>query len=318
MAKKLLFVYNPRAGKAMIKNHLSDIVDIFTKGGYDVTTHPTQARADATKIIEEKALDYDLVVCSGGDGTMDEVVTGMLKLDKKIPIGYIPAGSTNDFARSLRISNDMVKAAKDIVEGRFYSCDAGIFNDNCFIYVAAFGLFTDVSYETDQHIKNVLGHAAYLLEGAKRLSAVASYEMKIICDDQTYEGEYIYGMVTNSRSVGGFSKLTGKTVDLNDGYFEVCLIKRPRNINELNQIIIAILDDNVDSEYMQCFKAQNITFKCQVDVPWTLDGEFGGKHKQVDIKNDFQAMDLIIPSVEAMAQAGYVKIEEPEKLLDKT
>ena len=312
----MLFIYNPRAGKAMIKNHLPDIIDVFTKGGYEVTVHPTQACMDATNVVLQKANEYDLIVCSGGDGTMDEVVTGMLQLDKKIPIGYIPAGSTNDFARSLRISNDMVKAAKEIVDGRFYPCDAGRFNDNYFIYVAAFGLFTDVSYETDQHIKNVLGHAAYLLEGAKRLSSVTSYEMKILCDGQVYEGEYIYGMVTNSRSVGGFSKLTGKTVDLNDGYFEGCLIKRPRNINELNQIIIAILDDKVDSEYMQCFKAQQIEFRCQVDVPWTLDGENGGKHAIVNIKNEFQALDLIIPSVEAVAQAGYVKeelLENPTK-----
>lgn len=272
--------------------------------------HPTQGRLDATDVVVKKAKDFDLIVCSGGDGTLDEVVTGMLQLDKKIPIGYIPAGSTNDFARSLRISNDMEKAAQGIVDGRFYSCDVGRFNDDCFIYVAAFGLFTDVSYETDQNIKNVLGHAAYLLEGAKRLSTVTNYEMKIICDDQVYEGGYIYGMVTNSRSVGGVSRLTGKTVDLNDGYFEVCLIKSPRNINDLNKIILAILDDRVESEYMQCFKAQQITFKCQVEVPWTLDGEFGGKHTQVDIKNDFQALDLIIPSVEAVANAGYVKPEE--------
>lgn len=296
----------------MIKNHLFEIVDIFTKGGYDVTVHPTQDRADATNVVVQIAEKFDLIVCSGGDGTIDEVVTGMLRLDKKIPIGYIPAGSTNDFARSLRIPNDMEKAARSIMEGRFYSCDVGCFNDNCFIYVAAFGLFTDVSYGTDQHIKNVLGHAAYLLEGAKRLSAVTGYEMKIVCDGQVYEGEYIYGMVTNSRSVGGFSQLTGKTVDLNDGYFEVCLIKRPRNINELNKIILAILDDKFESEYLQCFKAQSITFKCQIDVPWTIDGEFGGKHKQVDIKNDFQALDLIIPSVQAVADAGYVKpIETP-------
>ena len=312
LEKKLLFIYNPHAGKAMIKNYLSDIIYIFTKGGYEVTTHPTQERADATKEVVEKADGYDLIVCSGGDGTLDEVVTGMMQLEKKVPIGYIPAGSTNDFARSLRISNDMTKAAREIVGGRFYPCDAGSFNDTFFIYVAAFGLFTDVSYETDQHIKNVLGHAAYLLEGAKRLSSITSYEMKITCDDQVYEGEYIYGMVTNSRSVGGFSKLTGKTVDLNDGYFEVCLIKRPRRINELNQIILAILDDKIDSEYMQCFKAQQIEFKCQVEVPWTMDGENGGKHSTVNIKNEFQALNLIIPSVEAVAQAGYVKEESLE------
>lgn len=310
MQKKLLFIYNPRAGKAMIRNSLLDIIDIFVKGGYDVTVRPTQGRADATETVISRAREFDLIVCCGGDGTLDEVVTGIDQVAENVPIGYIPAGSTNDFAKSLRISNDMLEAAKQIVEGRLYKCDVGRFNDDRFVYVAAFGLFTDVSYETDQHIKNVLGHAAYLLEGAKRLSMVPSYEMKIDCDGQIYEGDYIYGMVTNSRSVGGFSKLTGKTVDLNDGYFEVCLIKRPKHLGELNEIILAILDDSIDSEYMQCFKAREITIKSQIEIPWTLDGEFGGKHSAVDIKNEFQALDLIIPSVEAVAQAGYVKTEE--------
>lgn len=314
MEKKLLFIYNPRAGKAMIKTHLSDIIDIFTKGGYEVTVHPTQAKADAVTVVEDKSGNYDLLVCCGGDGTMDEVVTGMMRAKSKVPVGYIPAGSTNDFAKSLRISNDMSKAAEQIVDGRFYSCDVGCFNDDYYIYVAAFGLFTDVSYETNQSIKNVLGHAAYLLEGAKRLSSVTSYETKILCDGQVYEGDYIYGMVTNSRSVGGFSKLTGKTVDLNDGYFEVCLIRRPTGLAEFNEIILAILDDTVDSEYMQCFKAQSIVFEFKEDVPWTLDGEFGGKHKNVEIKNAFQALDLIIPSLEATAEAGYInpKIADDE------
>ena len=189
----MLFIYNPRAGKAMIKSHLLDIIDVFTKGGYEVTVHPTQARMDATNVVLQKAKGYDLIVCSGGDGTMDEVVTGMLQLDKKIPIGYIPAGSTNDFARSLRISNDMVKAAKEIVDGRFYPCDAGRFNDNYFIYVAAFGLFTDVSYQTKQAMKNVLGHLAYVLEGTKRLFNVPSYRLKVSHDGETIEEEFIFG-----------------------------------------------------------------------------------------------------------------------------
>lgn len=311
--KKLLFIYNPFAGKAQITDKLSAIIDVFTKADYLVTCHPTQSRGDATQTVIDLSADYDLIVCSGGDGTLDETVTGMLQCDKKIPIGYIPAGSTNDFARSLRISNNMIEAAQQIVEGREYQCDAGFFNDDFFIYVAAFGLFTDVTYNTNQQIKNVLGHAAYVLEGAKALGAVNSFELTVECDDEVYKGEYIFGMVTNSRSVGGFSKLTGKNVDLNDGYLEVLLIKKPQNILELNEIITALLSDHFESEYVECTKAKRINFTSPDEIPWTLDGEYGGRHRKVVVRDEYQAVDMIIPSKEAVAAAGYV---EPEEKLD--
>ena len=158
MERKLLFIYNPHAGKSRIRSNLLDIIDIFTKAGYTVTARPTQKQGDATEAVLSRSGDYELVVCSGGDGTLDEVVTGMMKCQNKIPIGYVPAGTTNDFAKSLKISGKMQKAAADIVNGREYACDAGIFNDDIFVYIAAFGLFTDVSYETKQQVKNVLGH----------------------------------------------------------------------------------------------------------------------------------------------------------------
>lgn len=171
----------------------------------------------------------------------------------------------------------------------------GRFNDDIFVYIAAFGLFTDVSYETKQQIKNVLGHLAYLLEGAKRISSIPCYHLRVICDEKTLEGDYMFGMITNSRSVGGFSKITGKHVDLNDGLFEVTLIKMPYNMIELNLILTSIIGHKIHSDYMQCFKASSLTVEASEEIPWTLDGEFGGKHKEVRIQNEFQGLRLIIP-----------------------
>lgn len=295
MERKLLFIYNPHAGKAQIRSNLLDIIDIFTKAGYTVTARPTQKRGDAEEAVINRSRDYELVVCSGGDGTLDEVVTGMMKCEDKTPIGYVPAGTTNDFARSLKISGNMQKAAADIVNGRDYACDAGIFNDDIFVYIAAFGLFTDVSYETKQQVKNVLGHLAYVLEGVKRISSIPVYHIKAEHEGEVLEGDYMFGMITNSRSVGGFSKITGKNVDLNDGLFEVTLIKAPYNMAELNLIITSILGSRIHGDYMQTFKTSAITVESAEEIPWTLDGEFGGKHKAVSIKNAFQALHLIIP-----------------------
>ena len=204
MRKRMLFVYNPRAGKAQIRSNLLDIIDIFVKAGYEVTAYPTQATGDAVKAVKERQGSYDMVACCGGDGTLDEVVNGMMQSEEKLPVGYIPAGSTNDFANSLKIPKNMIKAADVVVNGVNYACDIGRFNNDNFIYVAAFGIFTDVSYGTKQDVKNVLGHAAYLLEGVKRLPSVRACPLKITCNDQVIEGEFLYGMVTNSYSVGGF------------------------------------------------------------------------------------------------------------------
>ncbi|MDE7259548.1 MAG: YegS/Rv2252/BmrU family lipid kinase, partial [Lachnospiraceae bacterium] len=219
MDQKMLFIYNPRAGKAQIRSNLLDIIDIFVKAGYEVTAYPTQAAGDAIKAVKTRHEGYDIVACSGGDGTLDEVVSGMMQCEEKLPIGYIPAGSTNDFANSLKIPKSMIKAADVVVGGRNFACDIGAFNNDTFIYVAAFGIFTDVSYETKQDVKNVLGHAAYLLEGVKRLPSVRSYPLKITCNDQVIEGEFLYGMVTNSYSVGGFRGITGQDILLDDGLF---------------------------------------------------------------------------------------------------
>lgn len=292
MDKKMLFIYNPKAGKAQIRGKLADILDIFAKAGYEITICPTQKRGDAAKITENRKPVYDLLVCSGGDGTLDEVVTGMIKSSFQTPIGYIPAGSTNDFGGSLYLPKNMLKAAETIVEGKNFPCDIGSFNDDVFVYIAAFGLFTDVSYETGQEIKNILGHMAYLLEGMKRLPAIRSYPMKVFVDGQVIEDEFVFGMVTNSVSVGGFKRITGKNVLLDDGVFEVTLIKLPHNPMELNNILLSLLNRDIDTDVMYCFTTDKIIFESEEPIAWTLDGENGGTHTKVEIQNLCKAIEI--------------------------
>lgn len=298
--KKLLFVYNPRAGKEMLKPRLSDVLDIFVKAGYEVTVHPTQAYRDAYYQIKEYEVGkYDLIACSGGDGTIDEVATGMMKRREMgkdvVPVGYIPAGTTNDFAKSLHIPRKPLAAADNAVKGVPFPCDIGKFNDSVFVYIAAFGIFTDVSYETDQAVKNVLGHMAYILEGAKRIFNIPSYKIKVEHDGEVIEDEFIFGMVTNSRSVGGFSNMVGKNIVFDDGLFEVTLIKTSKNPIALQEIIAALLIEQVDTKHMYTFKTKKITFDSVEEIPWTLDGEFGGEQDYVEIENVQKAMEIMVP-----------------------
>lgn len=292
--KKMLFVYNPKAGKAMIRSKLADILDIFTAGGYEITIVPTQKHGDATEIVANRTEGYDVVVCSGGDGTLGETVTGMLMSNRKTPLGYIPAGSTNDFAASLAISSDMLKAARTIVDGYDFSCDVGTFNDNNFIYVAAFGLFSEVSYQTDQQIKNALGHSAYILSGGKSLRNAKSYHVKVTAGDVSIEDDFIYGMVSNSSQVGGFQGIMGSGVELNDGKFEVTLIKDPQNPQELNRILISLLERNPDHDLIYTFKTGEVIFESDEKIEWALDGEDGGAHNRVCIKAIRGAIDIRI------------------------
>ena len=297
--KRMLFVYNPHAGKGLLKQKLSEIVDIFVKAGYEVVIYPTQAYRDAYRKITEMTEDYDLVVCSGGDGTIDEVVTGMMEREHKIPVGYIPTGTTNDFANSLKIPKDFLAAADNAVHGSAFPCDIGQFNDDVFVYIAAFGLFTDVSYETKQSMKNVLGHLAYVLEGAKRIFNVPSYHIRVEHDGEVLEEDFMFGMVTNSRSVGGFRGIIGRDVIFDDGVFEVTLIKTPRNPIELNEIVAALVIRQIDSKHMYSFKSSCVKFTSFEEIPWTLDGEFGGDHTYVEIENRHKALNLYLKSTKA-------------------
>lgn len=294
--KKLLFIVNPYSGKAQIKNKLLQIVDMMVKEGYQVTIYPTQEKEDASRLVEKQAKKYDLVVCSGGDGTLDEVVSGMMRSQKKIPLGYIPTGSTNDFANSLKLPKDMLKAARIAISGQKFACDVGKFNEKSFIYVAAFGMFTNVSYKTSQEWKNILGHAAYILEGVKSITEISSYHMRVEYQDEVIEDEFIYGMITNSISVGGFKNMTGKNVLLDDGKFEVTLIRKPKNIVELNEIMASLTNLIDNTSLIYSFKSNCITFISEEEVPWTLDGEYGGSPREITICNVQKALEIMVKS----------------------
>ena len=292
MGKKMLFIFNPRAGKGSIKTRLTDILDIFVKAGYDVHIHPTQAYRDGLKVAKKRAGEFDLVVTSGGDGTLDEIVTGIMEGGHSTPVGYIPAGSTNDFANSLGIPKDMTKSAAVAVGDHPFPCDIGDFNSDTFVYVAAFGLFTEVSYKTSQQLKNIFGHVAYIMEGAKCLHDIPSYNMQVEYDGNVFQDEFIYGMVTNSISVGGFKGMTGNDVKLDDGVFEVTMIKKPRNPIELNEILACLANMIDDTDLIYSFKADQVRITAKENVAWTLDGEFGGEHEEVLIQNLHQRVTI--------------------------
>ena len=269
--KKLLFIFNPKSGKGLIKNHLVEIVDIMVKAGYETTVYTTQDRGDATRKVKEDGAAYDRIICSGGDGTLDEVVTGMGEADLHMPLGYIPAGSTNDFASTLGISHDMVKAAEIAVGETLFPCDVGQFNEDTFIYIAGFGLFTEISYETPQELKNIFGHAAYILSAAKSLALIPSYLMEVEANGEIFQDKFVYGMITNSTSVAGFKGLTGNDVKLDDGEFEVTLVKSPTNPMELNEIIAYLTGLLSETKMVYAFKTNHIRIRSRssvMDLRW--------------------------------------------------
>ena len=294
MTKKMLFIYNPRAGRGLIREQLSDIVEEFTSNDMEVVVHPTRKARDATMTVAMRGKNFDLIVCSGGDGTLDEVVTGMMAGELSVPIGYIPAGSTNDYAMSVGITNEFMDAARDICRGHVREMDVGRLNEGYFIYVAAFGAFTDVSYRTSQESKNLLGHLAYLLEGMKALPSLKGWKMTFRSKEMSGEGEFLYGMITNSNSVGGFKGITGKNVDLNDGLFEVTLITVTDNLLELPAIAGALLNGD-RNPHIITFKTSHLEFEAEELVPWTTDGEYGGTYRTIVVENIQGALPLIVP-----------------------
>lgn len=295
--KKLLFLYNARSGREKIKTKMVSIIDIFAKAGYEITVHPTQAKDDATNTIIADGERYDTIVVSGGDGTLDEAVKGMILLNKDIPLGYIPAGSTNDFAKSIGISSDMTKAAETVIYGEEFPCDIGTFNDSYFVYIAAFGILTEVSYETSQEFKNIFGHMAYVLEGIRSVGMgnFKPIEMTITVGDRVIKDSFIYGMVGNSTSVGGVKSPLFKEAKLNDGKFEGIFVRYPEDPTDLNAVLASLIAGEADAEYMYYFRANEFTFTSEEPVPWTRDGENGGSHTEVNIKNLKQAVKIFKP-----------------------
>lgn len=281
--KKLLYIYNPMSGQKTIGNHLSEIVEYFSKKSYFPTVYATQKANDAREKVKEFSKEYEEILVSGGDGTLDEVVSGLLKSEEKSIIGYIPTGSTNDFSRSLKIPTDINKATKLAINGETMDIDVGKFNSKFFTYVAAFGSIAQVSYETDQSMKNIFGRFAYILEGVKTVSNLKAYKAKITIDDEVFEGEFIHFMATNSVSVGGFNNFYKKNIGLDDGIFEAVLIKKPKGLIELNQIIDGLRSKKENDNVI--FRSGSV-FKVESDekISWTLDGDYGGSYKRSEIK----------------------------------
>lgn len=293
--KKMLFVFNPRSGKEQIRGCLLDILDIFSKAGYELRVHVTQKPKDAMEIVAKYGRSVDVVACSGGDGTLNETVSGMMRLKRLPALGYIPAGSTNDFASSLEIPKRMSLAAVNIVEGKPFAIDIGTFcEDRYFMYIAAFGAFTEVSYLTSQDRKNLLGHQAYMLEGVKSLAGIKPYPMSVEWDGNVLEENFAFGMVTNTRSVGGFKGLVNQSVALNDGVFEVLLIRMPRTPVDLSNIISYMFLKEEPNEYVYKFKTSSIRFSSGAPVDWVLDGEYGGARTEVDIGNLQEKIHILL------------------------
>lgn len=292
--KKLLFVYNPHSGKGQVNIHLADIIDVFTKGGYDVTAHPTQRKDDAYLTVKERASEFDLVVCSGGDGTTNEMIKGIMDGGHHVPVGTIPAGTMNDFASSLGIPRYMPDAARVIMKGSPEYVDVGAFNDQFFTYVAAFGAFTKVSYATDQQLKNQLGELAYFIEAVKSLDYNQKYTITIKCGNRTVTDDFLFGMVANSLSVGGIKGLAGTDISMNDGVFEGIFIRKPSSLIEFQQMLNALIKKEFDAPYFYYFKASDFTFRSDGTVPWTLDGEYGGNSSEISLCVMHDVLKIIV------------------------
>lgn len=294
--KKLLIITNPRSGKAKIKNEILKIIQIFSDADFEVTVYPTKRQGDATvKARSLKDGEYDRIVVCGGDGTLNEVITGVMQKGLKCTLGYIPSGTLNEWSSGLKISHNSAIAASDIVTGREIDLDIGKFDDKYFSYTASFGAFTEASYSAPQEVKNVLGQAAYFFEGIKSLSNIKPIHLKFKCDDREIDGDFLFGAISNSMSVGGIVKFSESVVKLNDGKFEVLLIKNPTTILQFQSIVDGILRKDLNRDGIEFFQTHEITVEGGADVPWTLDGEFSPGKDSLTLTNIPSAIHLVVP-----------------------
>ncbi len=283
--KKLLFIMNPYAGTRKGMKYLAEIIGIFNNGGYEVTAFMTSGPGHCRELVVERAENVDLIVCCGGDGTLNEAIAGLLENGCKTPVGYIPAGSTNDFATSLGLSLDLRQAARDIVEGEIVEYDAGCFGGRPFSYVASFGMFTHSSYATPQGLKNALGHTAYMLQGVTELANIRNtYHLKLALPDGiTVEDDFIFGAISNSTSMAGILKLDPKQVDMRDGKLELMLIRKPKSMMELAECLMALQKHQYDCRMITFLSTPSVKVTAPADMPWTLDGEREEGHETVEV-----------------------------------
>lgn len=292
--KKLLMIVNPAAGKKKSTAPLFDAVARFSQVGYLVRLFITTAAGDAYQAAASTARDYDLVVCAGGDGTLNEVISGLMTLEERPPLGYLPNGSTNDFAASLHIPSNPSLAASAIATGLGHHLDVGRHNDRYFSYVASFGAFTRASYSATQAAKNALGHLAYIFEGIGDLDSLHPYRATVTADGETFSGEFIFGAVCNSTSLGGLMKLDPSRVKMDDGLFELLLLRMPRSVIELNNLVSNLLRMNYDSDGIIFRHVRQVTLTTDDNIPWSLDGEYAASAPRVEIENLPSAITLMI------------------------
>lgn len=293
MDKTLLFIVNPRAGKTKSSAPLFDAVATFGKAGYLVKVALTQAAGDAARFAAQWGGDFDLVVCAGGDGTLNGTLSGLMQLETRPPVGYLPNGSTNDFAASLHLSSDPRLAALDIAGGKPHPLDIGRHNDRYFAYVASFGAFTRSSYSASQAAKNALGHFAYILEGLGDLDSLRPYSCRIEADGEVFEGDFIFGAVCNCTSMGGLVKLDPNRVKMDDGRFELLLLRMPKSALDLQNLITAMTRMQYDYPGVIFRHVQHVTLTTQTHIPWSLDGEYAPSAARVDIENLPGAVSLL-------------------------
>lgn len=291
--QEMLFILNPKAGMRKANKALADILDIFNRADYAVQVYVTAESKDAISAVKKYAPGKDLVVCCGGDGTFNETVTGLMEAGLDLPIGYIPAGSTNDFAASLGLSTDPIAAAKQIVMGSPELLDVGKFGDRYFSYVASFGAFSRASYNTPQNIKNALGHTAYLLEGIHELSQIRKIHMRFELGEDVVEDDYLFGAVCNSTSIGGILTIDPNQVDMGDGMFEVLLVRAPRDLVEITECIMAVQKQQYNCRMMTFRSVKSVKIFADKDMNWTLDGEKASGSEEISVENLHHAIRLI-------------------------
>ncbi len=291
--KKMLFIMNPFSGQKKANKHLADILMLFSKAGYVVQTHMTTGPGSATQAAQLWGRDQDLVVCCGGDGTLNETITGLLRSGAQTPVGYIPSGTTNDFASSLKLSSSPLTAAQDILEGNAIAYDVGKFNDRYFSYVASFGAFTKSSYSVPQDIKNALGHTAYVLGGISELSQIRNEHIRMEIDGDVIEDDFLFGAVCNSVSIGGILNLPPSMVDMSDGIFEIMLVRAPRNLSEITECIQALQSQKYNCAMITFRSARSIRIQADPDMPWTLDGERADGCRDIQVENIHCALNLV-------------------------
>ncbi len=294
MGERALVILNPTAGMKKAKKIMFDIVDHLSQAGYQVSAQTTGKSGDGTVFVKEYGKGKDLIVCCGGDGTLNEVINGMLEIGSEAALGYIPAGTTNDFARTLQLPKRPIRCIERILAGSPRALDIGSFNGRNFTYIASLGAFTKISYSTPQKLKNVFGHSAYLMEGVKEIGNISPFEAEIEVNGETISGEFVFGSVSNSTSVAGLFKLNQLDVRLDDGELELMLIRNPKTPADLIQILHGLVQCSYDPRYVVFKHTEEVRIKTAAPLAWTLDGERGGEVTEAHIKVQPGAIDLLM------------------------